>query len=1144
MKTIKYIVSLAVVCMLAMSMSAEMRHYEDGEKIYLNVNQGQMNWSNDNAHLFLYIYGNSGNNWVTLSRENGDIFVGNMPAGDWDKFIVVRKNNTTSTGGWDNNVWNRTCNLPFINNPDINCINEFWKGGETEDKKDCEGSANWATYAPSLAKIGKFAADETEENMKVCSNALGSSLSLHPKLNSDASNYDYDNVKCHGWYVSTDKSTWSSIDGYAGGTRDGEKEQDASYVLPNSLSSGAIYFYLHSSKKVGRRLIKLTLTDEGCDLDCKITFFGVACSEVNANDTTYTLDGMVAFGVPCGDLVIECDGKSKIIKADTAKSPQIFSIEGLRAATKDGTTATATAKFTGNEAGKVTATVNIPNVSQGITYKHIDVLVGETAPLEPTGANYSNKHIWYIDGEQTGKQGKQTSKASDKPNVTRYAYREFNPPSGSMVNMMSNGNYESEDASVYGGKGDKPSAISQYRFWGQYPQTDDNYIDFYMNTAADINPSGWTDDGFAVVKNANNFFKTFAKVKPQEGNYFALFDAASDGVANKKAWLATTANNENLKLQKGTTYLFSFWAANINNYGEMDNAAKLQFQIEYNGKTEKLGSVLDLDSAEFRNNRWHQCSATFTADANADNVTISVVNLNTNKLYTGNDFALDDIQFRAVSSPTRSVKMQQVFTVETHEPHIYAMAATANPMPCGEKKYDVTIKVEYDNPKGKLVVKDLTANNTVFEGAVPTDHGDWDQKKTKTITYTIDDNLTPAKHEYKAYFDEWTKAEATTSSDAPKYRACAGIVSFKADTLPMACGEQSFEVKFALEYINPDGDLMIDDTSTGKNVVKWKLPTSSDPNATLQFDTTIRVTSLTPAKHIYHAYLQSHPNDYLEDKIESPKFVRCPEVIKVSNEVTAKGCDSTAYDVKLTVEYVNPDDQLVVEDAAGKVLYQETVDAGALNEPQTVTISLRVAKLENCTYRVYINGHKADAKTTTAIAPEFEKCCIDGLMYRKWDNVIFIDNHDSVLVAYQWYKNGQILTGETKQRLYTGDRKMAGTSDLYHCQLTYKDGTTDLTCPHTFDELPRSVDHTAVEDIMVDGFAVYPTQVPAGAVITITKTVPGTVRATLLSLTGQTVGTMLLTGDESTMTMPGSAGIYLLQLQGKETHSTVKINVY
>ena len=827
----RYIVLAALFTFIAMSVQARM--FEQGEKIYVNADQtfhdGCFNWANDNAKISLYLWKKSvtgSEQWVTLSVETGALFSGDVPAGDFDRCIIVRGSQAASWTG----KWNQTGNLTIPDVPDRNYISKFWEG--TGD-----ASADWLTYSPAVDKIGAFVASTTEEAMKVCQNALGYSYTLHPKLKADKSDYDYENVACHSWYVSTDKSTWSSVDGLAG-LRDGEQHKDTFYILPNTLPSNVIYFYLYSSKQAGRRLLKITPDAADCDYDCMITSFEVACSEVNANDTTYTLDGMIAFGEANGDLVVTCEGQSTTISG--AKSPQIFSIPGLRAATSTGKTTVAEAKFTGNTACTATATVNIPNATQGIVFTHIDQWFGETKALNPSGANYANEHKWYINGEEKPEmQGAQVSIDFDEPNVTRYTYREFNPPIGTMDDLMNNGNYESDDASVYGTKWQK-SVISDYEFWGKYPETGTTQINFYSDTVGTgcVNPNKRNSNGFAVVKNANNFYSTFAKLTAREGEYFALFDAASDGVEGKKAWYTNTTISPSLKLQKGTTYLFSFWAANINNYGEMDNAAKLQFQIEYNGKTKKLGRVLDLGSAEFRNNRWHQCSATFLADADATNVTISVVNLNTNKLFVGNDFALDDIQFRAVSSATRSVRIQQVFEVETHDP------------------------------------------------------------------YT----------------------------------------------------------------------------------------------------------------------------------------------------------------------------------------------------------------------------------------------CVER-MYRKWDNVLFINNGDNAYKAFQWYKNGKKIDGETQQRYYTGSTPMAGTSDLYNCVMTKQDGTTEEACAHTFDQTPRSAE-AAVEDIMEDGLAVYPTQVASGATVTVQKTCTGSVQATLLTMTGQTLATTELRDEQTILTMPVAAGIYMLQLQTTTTQRTVKINVY
>ena len=938
MKIVKQTIILAALCMLSVGVQA--RQFEQGEKLYINSDQtirdgnGKFNWSDAGANLVLYVWKKGKTNsqqWVTLTKESNNLWVGNMPAGDFDGAIILRKSGSANMNDFSN-VWDRTGDMTIPNVTDRNYINKFYKGGDGTD---------WLTYTPTAEKIAAYASAMSgqTETIVVCPSAMGGPFSLRMKLklNADKPAYDYDNVQCHGWYKRSDGSNWTSVDGYAGKTRNGEQDKD---ILKNNLPvSGVVYYYLHSAKTAGRRLIKVTTEGaKDCDLDCTITAFEVATSAVNANDTTYTLDGMVAFGEPNGKLEITCEGKTTTI--DSPKSPQVFLITGLRGATTSGKSATATAKFTGNSGCTKQVTFTIPNVTQGIVRTHIDVLVGETAELNPSGADYMNKHSWYVDGkEQPSMQGKQSSKAFDESNTTYYTYREFNPPAGDMNDMMSNGSYE--DDFDYGTKGQK-STISDYNFWGKYAQTDVTAIDFYTNTS--INPDKWSDNGFAVVKNANNFFYTYANITARAGSYFALFDAASDGVAGKKAWKAETAKNPNLTLQKGTTYLFSFWAANVNNYGEMDNAAKLQFQIEYNGKTEKLGKVLDLGSAEFRNNRWHQCSATFYADADATNVTISVVNLNTNTLNTGNDFALDDIQFRAVSSATRAVKIQQVFEVQTHEPQLKSLAVQAQSLGCDSTAYTATITVKYANPKGNLVVEDLTSGARIFAGALPAiGDSDWDKEKSKVITVRLNelDN-----HEFKAYFPDWTKAAPVTG---------------------------------------------------------------------------------------------------------------------------------------------------------------------------------------------------------TAVAPAFVPCapdCIEGIMYRKWENVLFVDNGKGLYAAYQWYMNDKKLPGETKQRYYTGSKPMAGTSDTYYCEMTRKDGKVEQTCAHTFDECPRSADHTAVEDIRVDGYAVYPTHVAAGTSVTVSKTYPGNVHACLLTITGQRVASMEIRGNETMITVPEAAGLYLLQLQGGTTQTTIKINVY
>lgn len=80
-----------------------------------------------------------------------------------------------------------------------------------------------------------------------------------------------------------------------------------------------------------------------------------------------------------------------------------------------------------------------------------------------------------------------------------------------------------------------------------------------------------------------------------------------------------------------------------------------------------------------------------------------------------------------------------------------------------------------------------------------------------------------------------------------------------------------------------------------------------------------------------------------------------------------------------------------------------------------------------------------------------------GFVYRKWDDVLFADNADSLYVAYQWYHDGVEMTGETRQFIYRPTDHAEG---IYYCVATRHDGVKDQSCEFTFDETPRSVQST------------------------------------------------------------------------------------
>ena len=763
----RYIV-LGLLMSAALSMSA--RTFLANEEIRVNADQsfhdGEFNWSADGASLFLYLFQSNGqeNLWLSLTKAEGDSYRAVFPSQkQFDRLIVVRKPGGSSAD-WSGTIWNQTCNIVIPDNYSCNALHKFWmkKGDCTED-----AYSEWHTFTASVSQIKSTISGVTQEEVSACASALGTLFSLHPKIKSDGTDYAYENIAQHTWLYSTDKSSWTSLDNYAGKVREEEKDKDFNTILPATLPAGGVYYYLYSVLPAGRRLIHVTTTTEDCELDCDITSFETAISAVNADNNTYTLDGMVAFGEANGkQLVIECDGVSDTI--DTPKSPQSFSLFGVPAATENGKKANAKAYFVGgSEACSKEIVIDVPNAREATTVTKVDSLIGRSIVLTPKDYDSDNAYVWLANGD-TIKGAPQVLVIDpfEYDSTVTYTYKEYYPNTGSMADLMQNGSYE--DATWnYGTKG-STGTVSEYNYWGIYEETESTSLDFYNNTT--INP-GLTlkDNGFAVVRNANNFAPTFAKVTARDGNNFALFDAKSgDEGANKKAWYAKTADNSKLILQKGTTYVLSFWAANINNYGEMDNAARFKFRIEYNGKTWE-SKELNLADPEFRNNIWHQCSQTFYADEDCNNVTISVVNLNKKQLKVGNDFALDDIQFHPISSVSKVVKSQQQFIVTAHEPKVDAFTATTQTMLCHDAQFTVKMQVKYRNALDSLFVRDL-ARDTIYGYIVPDKA--IEVQGTFDFSISLPDSLAETKRNWEAYFKLKPANKQTAQSDIPKRLSC------------------------------------------------------------------------------------------------------------------------------------------------------------------------------------------------------------------------------------------------------------------------------------------------------------------------------------------------------------------------------------
>lgn len=104
--------------------------------------------------------------------------------------------------------------------------------------------------------------------------------------------------------------------------------------------------------------------------------------------------------------------------------------------------------------------------------------------------------------------------------------------------------------------------------------------------------------------------------------------------------------------------------------------------------------------------------------------------------------------------------------------------------------------------------------------------------------------------------------------------------------------------------------------------------------------------------------------------------------------------------------------------------------------------------------------NKAGCDSVLTLRLIIDDCSPDcqDLIMRKWDDVLFVNNADSLFVNYQWYRDGQKIEGETKQFLYTSEQPMSGDGHEYAAWAYKKDGTYVEACPQKFVDFERSAE--------------------------------------------------------------------------------------
>ena len=220
---------IAAGLLLSLCAGLHARTFAKGEEIYVNARQNDVigNWAKDGAKLYVYLFEDPKNEWIQLQHVNGDIFKAVIPHEcTYSKVIVTRGSSPDWSG-----KWNQTEDMEIPEEWD--CIDNFG-----------DAMHRWKMYTPDVAKIGPYAATVSAEQIKVCPSALGTQFSLKAKLNSAKTEYVYTDVTGHGWFSSTNGTTWTSVDGYAGAVRNNECNKDTFALLPASLGAAGIYYFL------------------------------------------------------------------------------------------------------------------------------------------------------------------------------------------------------------------------------------------------------------------------------------------------------------------------------------------------------------------------------------------------------------------------------------------------------------------------------------------------------------------------------------------------------------------------------------------------------------------------------------------------------------------------------------------------------------------------------------------------------------------------------------------------------------------------------------------------------------------------------------------------------------------------------------
>lgn len=262
-----------------------------------------------------------------------------------------------------------------------------------------------------------------------------------------------------------------------------------------------------------------------------------------------------------------------------------------------------------------------------LTLSLLTICLDSTLILCPSAIDDSLFYTWNT-GEQTACITLQNSAVGEETYICETRTKTFYTTD----NLMANGDFEN-----YTDYHQQPTGYtSDYEYLPFDPYGTDLYDKPEYQGKSGV---------YLLSHNAKQTWRDYANVSAHGGNLFAMFDAAHSGYA----WKASTPENPGLRIEEGGLYVFSYWAADLNEASQRSHPAKLQFSISYKMpdgtmKKEFLGDALRLG----KDNLWHYSQTFWTSPITSDSIEIGVEDL-TDFYGVGNDFGLDDIIFQMVT---------------------------------------------------------------------------------------------------------------------------------------------------------------------------------------------------------------------------------------------------------------------------------------------------------------------------------------------------------------------------------------------------------------------------------------------------------------------------------------------------------------